>query len=281
MNCKSLILLVAVAFGASMNAAEIAVVSTEKLEVEDAFHPTLIPNGNVVLFSGEAHQGLKSLNLVSNEVTILDEGIGAGFNPVFSADGNEVVFRTVVKQDGLSRRDVKRYSLATGETTQIAAPSRGAVNTCAIVGGNYAYGFSNQQALEVCVAGKAMMINPIENGYRYMWPSLSPSNSKLLFNETYSGLYVSNIDGTQAKHLAARADFPCWAGDKYVIAVYTEDDGYVITKANVIAINVESGKIVTLTGDDQLVCGVTATSDKIIYSTEDGEMYIMNIKITE
>lgn len=281
MNCKSLILLVAVAFGASMNAAEIAVVSTEKLEVEDAFHPTLSPNGNVVLFSGEAYQGLKSLNLVSNEIAILDEGDGAGFNPIFSADGNEVVFRTVVKQDGLSRRDVKRYSLATGDAIQVEAPSRGAVNTCAIVGSNYAYGFSNQQAIEVCIAGKAMTINPIENGYRYLWPSLSPSNDKLLFNETYSGLYVSNIDGSKAKHLATRADFPCWAGDKYVIAIYTEDDGYVITKANVIAIDVESGNTITLTNDEQIVSGVSASKDKIIYSTENGEMYIMNIKITE
>lgn len=281
MNYKSLILLAAVSVGSSLSAAEITVVSTEKLEVEDAFHPTLSPKGNVVLFTGETHQGLRSLNFESNEVAVLDEGVGAGFNPVFSADGGEVVFRTVVSQDGLVRRDVKRYSLTTGEAVQIAAPSRGAVNTMAIIGGNYAYGFSDRQAIEVCVAGKAMMINPIENGYRYMWPAISPSNEKLLFNETYTGLYVSNIDGSKAKHLSMRADFPCWAGDNYIVAVYSEDDGYVVTKANVIAINIETGEIKTLTNDDVIVSGVTATSDKIVYTTEDGQMYIMNIKITE
>ena len=36
-----------------------------------------------------------------------------------------------------------------------------------------------------------------------------------------------------------------------------------------------------LTTDDVLVAGVTATADKIIYTTEEGEMYVMNIKITE
>ena len=81
--------------------------------------------------------------------------------------------------------------------------------------------------------------------------------------------------------MASRAEFPCWAGDNYVVALYTEDDGYVVTKAKVIAVDIESGKVIELTDGSSIVNGVTATKDKVVYATEDGEMFIMNIKITE
>jgi hypothetical protein len=110
---------------------------------------------------------------------------------------------------------------------------------------------------------------------------VSPSKDKILFNEIYSGLYVSNLDGTKAVNLASRADYPCWAGDKYVIAVKTTDDGYVFTSAKIIAIEIETGKVTELTGDDVLVSGVSANANKIVYTTDNGEMYIMNILIAE
>ena len=66
-----------------------------------------------------------------------------------------------------------------------------------------------------------------------------------------------------------------------MIALKTKDDGYVITSAKVIAINIETKEVVELTDDETLVAGLTATADKIVYTTENGEMYLMNIKITE
>ena len=38
---------------------------------------------------------------------------------------------------------------------------------------------------------------------------------------------------------------------------------------------------IELTDEETLVAGLTATADKIVYTTENGEMYLMNIKITE
>lgn len=266
---------------ASMSAAEISVISTQKLEVADAYHPTLSPNGDLVLFTTDDYKGLKSFNFETKEIKELDANLGAGFDPVFSADGQEIVYRSVVRQDGLVRRDVKRISLATDRSEQLMAPTRELVNTRAIVGDTYAYGLADKQAIEVSVDGMVSEINPIVHGYRYLWTSVSPSKDKLLFKEVYSGLYVSNLDGSKAVNLGSRADFPCWAGDKYVVALKTTDDGYVITSAKIIAIEVETGKVTELTGDDVLVSGVSATANKIVYTTETGEMYIMNILIAE
>lgn len=282
MKLKSLILMATVSFGFTLSAADLAVVSTEKLNVDGtAFHPTLSPNGNIVLFTGEAYTGLNVLDLETNEVRVLDENAAAGFDPVFVANGTEVIYRTLSYEDGLARRDVQRCNVKTGEKVQLLKPSRGVVNTRAMALDTYAYGLADKQAIEVTIAGQTKEINPIGDGYRYLWPAVSPAKQKLLFNEVYSGLYVSELDGSKAKHLAFRADYPCWAGEEFVVALSTKDDGYVITSAKVIAIEVATGKVKELTDDSILVSGVTASEDKIIYTTEDGEMYVMNIKISK
>lgn len=282
MKIKSLILMATLCLGASLSAAELTVVSTEKLNVDGtAFHPVLSPDGNTLLFSSEEHRGLKSLNLLTEEVSVIDENAGAGFRPVFSADGKEVVYRTISYQGKLLYRDVRSFNFETSKVAQLAKPNRDVVNTQEVANNTFAYAHADKQAIKVSVKGKMQEINPIKDGHRYIWSSVSPSNDKLLFNEIYTGLYVSEIDGTKAKHLAMRADYPCWAGDDFVVALSTKDDGYVITSAKIIAIEVATGKVTELTGDNVLVEGVTATADKIAYTTEDGEMYIMNIKIAE
>lgn len=282
MKTKSLILAVALSACASMSAADIVAVYTKKVDVGcDAHHPTLSPNGEVVLFSTEDYTGLKSINLSTQEVSVIDETPKAGFNPRFTADGSEVVYRTSVREEGISREDVKRYSFVSKGKIQMMKHSKEVVNTPSLVADTYAYAFAKKQAMEVSINGIKREINPIEHGYRYLWPALSPSANKLVFNEVYSGLFVSNVDGTQAKFLASRGDFPCWVGDKFVVALSTKDDGYVITSAKVIAIEVATGKVTELTKDSMKVDGLTAMGDKIVYTTEDGDMYVMNILINE
>ena len=282
MKTKSLILMVALGLTASMSAADITAIYTKKLDVGvEAHHPTLSPNGDVVLFSTEDYTGLKSFNLSTQQVTVIDESKGAGFNPVFTADGNSIVYRIATNVNGLAFNDVKRYSFTTDTKAQLLKSTKGAVNTPALANDTYAYAFADKQAIEVSVNGEKREINPIGYGYRYMWPSVSPTAGKLLFNEMYSGLFVSNIDGSKAKFLVSRGDFPCWVNDDFIIALSTKDDGYVITSAKIIAIEVATGKVTTLTSDDVLVDGLTATEDKIVYTTEDGNMYIMNILINE
>ena len=282
MKTKSLVLAVALGMCASMSAADIVAVYTKKVDVgTEAHHPTLSPNGDVVLFTSENYTGLKSINLSTQEVSVIDETPKAGFNPRFTADGSEVVYRTSIKEDGISRDDVKRYSFASKGKAQIMKHTKEVINTSSLVAETYAYGLVDKQAIEVSVNGVKTEINPIGYGYRYLWPSISPNAEKLVFNEVYSGLFVSNLDGSQAKFLTSRGEFPCWVDDKFVVALSTKDDGYVITSAKIIAIEVATGKITELTDDSVLVDGLAAVEDKIVYTTEKGEMYVMNILINE
>lgn len=282
MKTRTLILAAVLGLCATMSAADITAVYTRKVDVGgDAHHPTLSPNGDVVLFTSENYTGLKSVNLSTQEVSVIDESPKAGFYPKFTADGTEIVYRTSIKEEGISREDVKRYSFVSKGKTQLMKHSKEVVNTPALVGDTYAYAFPKKQAMEISINGVKHEINPIEYGYRYLWPSVSPSATKIVFNEVYSGLFVSNIDGSQAKFLTNRGDFPCWVGDKFVVALSTKDDGYVVTSAKIIAIEVATGKVTELTDDGVLVDGLTAINDKIVYTTEDGDMYVMNILINE
>ena len=282
MKTKSLVLAVALGMCASMSAADIVAVYTKKVDVgTEAHHPTLSPNGDVVLFTSENYTGLKSINLSTQEVSVIDETPKAGFNPRFTADGSEVVYRTTIKEDGISRDDVRRYSFVSKGKAQIMKHTKDVINTSSLVAETYAYGLVDKQAIEVSVNGVKTEINPIGYGYRYLWPSISPNAEKLVFNEVYSGLFVSNLDGSQAKFLTSRGEFPCWVDDKFVVALSTKDDGYVIISAKIIAIEVATGKITELTDDSVLVDGLAAVEDKIVYTTEKGEMYVMNILINE
>lgn len=282
MKTRTFILAAALGICASMSAADITAVYTKKVDVGcDAHHPTLSPNGDVVLFTSEDYTGLKSFNLSTQEKSVIDQSPKAGFCPRFTADGNEIVYRTSIKEDGISRDDVKRYSFVSNDKTQLMKHSKAVVNTPALVADTYAFAFAKKQAMEVSINGVKHEINPIEYGYRYLWPAVSPSATKLVFNEIYSGLFVSNVDGTEAKFLTSRGEFPCWVDDRFVVALSTKDDGYVITSAKIIAIEVATGKITELTDDSVRVDGLTAVEDKIVYTTEEGEMYVMNILINE
>ncbi len=280
MKIKSLIFVATVAFGFSLSAAELTVSTPVRVDLTQAtHHPVLSPDGNTVLFSRVDYKGLNALDLTTGEVKVIDESRTAGMEPRFSNDGSEVMYRTRVENGGVVENSVKSIRLNSGDIKQLVAPTTKAITAPAF--GRRTYAESNFTEINVTVNGVTNAIKPIKDGYTYMWPSISPSKSKLLFKEAYSGVYVSNLDGTQARHLLYRGMFPCWVNDDFIVALVTKDDGYVVNEAKVVAIEVATGKTTTLTPDDVLVGGVTANANKIVYTTEDGKMYVMNVNITE
>ncbi len=280
MKKKSLFIAMAVALGVSLNAAEITVSAPVKVDVDQAtHHPVLSPDGKTVLFSNVNYQGLNSINLESKEVKVIDESRLAGLEPMFSKDGSEITYRSRVDNTPLVKHEVKSYRLRTGEKTQLVKASRKAINLPALTRKTFATSEFTQ--INVTIDGVSNIIKPIANGYTYQWPSISPAGNKLMFAEAYTGVWVSELDGTKAKNFIPRGIQPCWINDDFVLALVTKDDGYVVKEAKVVAVEIATGKTTQLTPDDVLVGGVTASADKVVYTTEDGKMYIMNVTITK
>ncbi len=243
-----------------------------------SFHPVMSPDGSKLLFSTMDHTGLQCLDMASGDIAIIDSRAAAGFQPVFSLDGQKVIYRTAQKVDGLVNRDVREYSLATAKHKVIAPLSREQVKLATVDRTTYAV--SAFDKINVTIDGKTMMIDPVEDAHSYLWASLSPDGSKLLFTEAFKGVFVANVDGTDARQINPKGIYPCWIDNNTIASVSQTDDGYFITSSHVTISDITTGQNATITGDEVLVDELTTSvnTGAIVYSTLDGEMYILNPK---
>lgn len=271
---KKLTIIAAVLF----SFAATALPPAQKLELpEGSHHPVLSPDGNTLLFSTIDHTGLKALDLSTQEIQTIDPAMGAGFQPIFSLDGSKVFYRTAQVCDGLNMRDIRSFTLNTGEEPELLRPlNRETIDIRSFAGGDYA--IDNYRTIRVVSNGQTREIEPLADAYSYMWSSLSPDGSRLLFTEPFTGVYVSNTDGTNPVCLLPKGDYATWAGDNKFIAVVTRDDGYVVTKSTLVLVHTGTGIVTELTPENVLVGEATASASGIvIYSDLNGNMFMLDL----
>lgn len=255
----------------------LAAVPATRLELPaGAHHPVLSPDGSRLLFSTDSHTGLSALDLDSGDITVLDEGASAGFQPVFSTDGSTVFYRTAELRDGLLYRDVRSYSFNEGRSRRLAAPTRDAVDMASY--GRADFAVADYRRLRVRIDGVEKQLNPLPDSHSYLWASLSTDSKRLLFTEPFTGVYVSDPDGNNPVQLLDKGDFACWAGEHTVIAVVTHDDGYVVTDSKLVAVDTLTGTVEALTDADTIVGEATAGADgTVVYTDIEGNMFIFNL----
>ncbi len=241
-------------------------------------HPVLSPDGTVLLYSTLDHTGLKSLDMVSGEVTTIDETMAAGFRPVFSLDGKKIFYTTASRVNKMMMTDARSYDMTSRKVSELAKPSRQRVKLMSIDRSTYAV--DDFEHIDVCVNGKKNEISPIADAHTYEWASLSPDGTKLLFSEPFSGIYVSNLDGSNTRKVAKQGAYPCWVDDDNFVFVDAKNDGYSVIEAKAVLVNIVDGSIADLTGADVIVEEVTASfkTGAIVYSTLEGEFYMLNPK---
>lgn len=242
-----------------------------------AHHPVLSPDGATVLYSTVDHQGLKALDRASGRVTVIDTDAAAGFAPVFSADGRTVIYRTATSVDGLIYRDVRSFSLTDERATQLSQPSRQSVDLNAMAA-NTTYAVAAYRTIRVVRNGAAQELSPLADAHSYQWASLSPDGRQIAFVEPFSGVYVANADGSDARRVLPKGDYVSWAGANTLVAVVSHDDGYQVTDSRLVSVNIATGITTDLTDESMLVgeasaapCGV------VVFSDVNGQMYILNL----
>ncbi|MCM1032398.1 MAG: hypothetical protein NC405_01440 [Odoribacter sp.] len=272
MNIKHLLSMTIVVASLTASAA-----TPQRLDIETgAFHPVLSPDGSTLLYSALDHTGLKALDMTTGTVTVIDAGASAGFQPVFSASGRQVYYRTASTVDGLLYRDVRSYDFEGRKVRTLAKPSRRDENLVAMAGDNYAY--ASFSAIEVFTDGVKSLVSPVTDAHSYQWASLSPDGSRLAFSEPFQGVFVSKADGSEPVKLLDKGDYVAWAGPNTVIAVVSHDDGYVILDSRLVMVNTATGIMNYITGEDIKVSEATASATgMVIFSDLDGNMYSLNI----
>ena len=206
------------------------VTSTEKVNLPEgtvADIVTLSPKGDYMLLSDQKKQGLQKFDFRTGEIKSVTKALGSNYNAKISDDGNTVVFReNQFGKDRLKKTALKSVNLTTGEVKTLVQPTREmkAVQTGTRPEVSIKYG-----QLMITRNGKTEILSPNgQSGQSYLWPSVSPDGTKVVYYLATKGAYTCNIDGTDVKFVGnIRA--PKWYNNEIVVGMNDKDNGEFVT----------------------------------------------------
>ena len=276
--------------------------SIEKVNIpenRDNVVAAISPQGDYLLITSSSNKGLTKFDLATQQSTRLTDAEGAGHNVMISNDGENIVYReTSYNANHLRHTALNSKNLITGEQTQLVAPSRnlegmaipgatavavnnGQVSLRSFNGGNAiaqrpVLSTKNRQ-LMITENGETRVFSPNGTDHSYLWHSISPDGTKVLYFIASNGAWVCDIDGQNA-HRIGIIRAPQWVDNNVIVGMYDQDDGEFIYASKIIASDL-NGNQQELTGDDVVAMypHVNAAGDKIVFSTPAGEAYIINI----
>ena len=255
--------------------------------------------GDFLLLTADDNSGLTKLDLSTGKAQNITRAAGAGYDARVSPDGKRVVYRENSFTSGHLRMvSLRSINLGSGQSRELVAPTRnlqgvGINNQAALPvtrGQVTAKGFEgkvsdksgvvlsiNNRQLMISRNGKTRNLSPNGKEKSYLWPSLSPDGTKILYYVGAEGAFVCNLDGSNVKPLGMMRA-PQWWDDATVVGMYDQDDGEFVYASRIVATNLKGDKQ-SLTPDSLIAMypKVSVQAGKIAFSTPDGKAYIINV----
>ncbi len=244
------------------------------------YHPVLSVDGTQMLYTTVDHRGLSIVDLTTGAEREISTEVGAGFQPVFTPDGSEVVYRTATRIDGLLNRDVRSFSVAKATSRELQPYSRDQV-VMEKAAGRKSFARAELTRIEVVKDGQSTQVNPLQGADRYQWASVSPDGQRVLFLEPFKGVYVCNLDGSNpVKVLGNRSIYPCWIDDNTIAAVTTTDDGYQVLSSQAVYVDLATGAVKAITSDDMQVSELASCPAKrmVVFNDMDGNLFTLSFE---
>lgn len=239
-------------------------------EAVNYLHPKWSPDGSTLAFSSDNFDGLWLADADGSNMRLLNTDSGIGFGFAWSPGGDLILGRSSQFINKRRYQDIKVIDVGSGETEILVDKTRG-INTLpawSLDGSHIALAISrepeyltSEKLRQRALPGKSgdalfaehgklfhaqpearteTLITEFE-GRNIFGLSVSPDGQKAAFQVGGMGLHLVNTDGSDLKQLGY-AEQATWTPDgKYLIATVIEDDGYVITGGQLVAINAETG----------------------------------------
>jgi hypothetical protein len=261
------------------------------------------PDGSGILASTPGFTGLVLINPDTKSISHITNDQGAGYMPAFSDDGKKIFYRS----DDLS--GLKKYSslyefnLENQKTSEVTPAKRDV--SPPIVNQNHLLwsesGVSRSRQIDSSKAagdtgepylitedlkpviysrGNRTTITPNGPGY-YIWTSLSPDKTKILYNFGGTGTYVSDITGN-ILYSAGRLNTPKWLNDDIIIGMNDTDDGQRVTASEIVCHSIASGEKSVLTNTidiHEMNPFPFPDGKRVAFNTTDGTLFVMHIHI--
>ncbi|MFC1682606.1 hypothetical protein ACFL0G_00140 [Candidatus Zixiibacteriota bacterium] len=234
--------------------------------------PIWSPLGDRLAVAGENYEGLWEVDRQSGQPEQISDQAGAGFLPVWSADGQRIATRVTEAQD--KRRLSAIVVLdADKETTTELTEYEKSLSTPSWIDGDSKLFFTRNGKSEVMEApGTTKSETPSGDLILYLkdgamtlrqwpdeeektlqpvdgtilWAVLSPDQGQIVFEVSGSQLYSVATDGTGLVELG-RGERPRWSPDgRWIVCMVTEDDGYRILSADIFAISSDGSQRVPI-----------------------------------
>lgn len=265
-------------------------------------YSTISPNGDFVLISDFGYNGLKKLDLSSNQLSVVSEAPGAGYDVKVLDNGNTVIYREkTINSKKLRVSSLKQKDLTTGKIETLVDNTRDLQGVS--VKGNSIYtvkkgklstkttksgekvdksipvmSIENGQ-LMMTLNGRTKLFSPNGTAVRYIWPSVSPDGSRILYYVSGNGAYVCDINGKNLISLGAiRA--PKWYNSETIMGMNDIDDGHFTISSSIVLKTLDGTKqILTDSSVVAMYPSASLQGDKILFSTPAGKAYIININV--
>ena len=129
--------------------------------------------------------------------------------------------------------------------------------------------------------GEKVVLKP-HGDVNYIWSSLSPDQTMILFNTKF-GTAICDLNGKEIINLGQDLDAPVWYGNDYVVGMDDNHDGYFFTESSIMIASVDGTVVERLSAPEGMGMypDVDAKSGRIVYNTEDGDIRLMQINLTE
>lgn len=260
-------------------------------------------DGRFAFITTMSNQGLLRVALDDGQRVKLTDAEGAGYAPVVSDDGGLVMYcNDTMSPNHLRLTAVEVADAEAGTTQRITDPShdfvsfringqmaevdaggqsvRHKVSARRRTEANRPTVTCNDLKLQLTRDGHTVTLTP--NGddeeTRYIWASISPDGTRILYHVSTEGTYVCDLEGENVQFVAFDCLAPQWYDDNTIVGMKTRDDDLTIASSVIVAYTLDGARQ-QLTSDDDVLLYPFCSSQarRIVSARGNGEMVVLNV----
>ncbi len=277
----------------SMSAKVFTVGPVQQVDNAVVDEPVIAADGSFVVTAGA--KGLHKIDLASGATETIVKGDNIT-RVALSPDGKTVAFaKTTFDKNHLSYKSLETVNLETKEAQTVVKPTRNlaagvALTDAQVVGLNNGKMAKKKVSKAVAAERPVVAINfghltvngktidPQSKG-SYLWPSLSPDGTKIVYWLVYRGCFVCDLDGSNARPMGGiRA--AVWAGnDSIIVMDEVEGNAQVVEASSLVAVDLNSGEKQVLTPETVKAQfpSVDANATRVAFTDPEGKLYYMDL----
>lgn len=278
---------------------------TKRYKIDDnkirGYYPILSTNGDKLLFTSDSYKGLSLYDFNTKTVIKITDEEGAGYEPIFDESESKIFYRKTSYQNNRKFEAIESFDLNTKQKKEMISPQRTVRQLQPYHKGllvsvdrkllKATFGKVQQEIpVYVCSEDLKLVIyknrnrqelNPIAGeDVSYIWVSLSPDKTKILFTATTKGTFVCDLNGKIIASLGY-LNAPVWYDNHFVVGMQDKDDGHFITESKIIMMPLKFDKkhILSLPNEIAMYPSASAKAKKVAYNTIDGIIQIVELDI--